>query len=440
MSIAKRTSVFGIAFCTFLLGTLQCAFPQNVVPAQAADDGEPQPVEARILECLELLDSDRFSQRETATAQLLEIGLPALKYLQGDSQAGYERRLRLRMIRDQIERSQFEETSRAFLLDLAPETDYGLDGWEAYSSTAGDSRPGKMLFLEMLRCQPALAAKIEALTQAKKNNPDQIATLQRDLTAMASGVASEIVEQRRRLREPNIGDVVAVLTATTLIEGRTPVEVNELLDASVHTVPVSSYMRKRGYQQPLRGLYASWIPKTHEAMAFRALYIAMSDDLETGAELARRYLSENYNPNTREMAIACLARFGDQTDVPRLLPLLDDRTVCDEFMKNDLSFFRDRGIDISNDAPPGFQPEDQDEPEQAVKTWMIYRISDLALAAAMLLDAEEPSLVFEQYEPHPIYGFSARSVAIAKDALLVETRDRQIDAWKKAYMAKLNGS
>ena len=223
------------------------------------------------------------------------------------------------MITAEIEQSRFQALSKSFLKDTDGSNSYGLPGWQAYSQLVGVSRTSKLLFLSMIQQQPKLCGLIERVANGQTT---AMAEMQHLTTTESERLKNNRINRRQ---PPEIGDIIAILLATSQTEGQAPVEVNEWLTMSAQVIPVSTYIQRRGYGDVIRRLYAAWIPKTHQAMAFSAMDLAMRYELETGAEVARRNIASHLNPGIREVSIQVLARFGNLQDIPSLLEMFSRR-------------------------------------------------------------------------------------------------------------------
>lgn len=414
---------------TFVLVAIALLFSTSNAIGQDRTELERE-VEALVSQ----LASPVFAEREQATESLLQIGGAALPHLRSEAHVDFELRFRAQQIAKRIEDNLFDALSRSFLVDRNPANSYGLPGWEAFSQLAGSSRTSKLLFLDMVKQQPELAALMGKLS-GDPQSPRP--TTRRDLELLSNRVGAEahrLAQARLRQRVPEIGDVVAVLFAASFIDEQTPIEVNDLLDMSVHTIPVSTYLRKRGYGQILRAMYSEWLPKSHAGMASRAMNIAMQEGLESGAEVSRKYLDKNFDVLTREQAIQCITRFGDKSDVPLLIHLFDDTALCDKFNKIDVPAYLRQGIDISNEAPPGVPPKPSFKDEVEDETWIV-RINDLALAGAMVLSGDDPAVIFPDFSKDERFGFDNRSVAVLDSEDALAERRHLLEVWKQRNAA-----
>ena len=379
-------------------------------------------VQSRIADLVAQLDASDFDSREQATDELLSQGEAALQRLRAvPDSAPYEVRHRARMIRQRIEDDKFRTLSRSFLLDLDDGNSYGLPGWDRYRQLVGSTRTCKLLFLDMIRQQPEVAQLIE-VAGVVNPSPAAISSLER----LASMEATRLHDALYMLREPKIGDSVAMLMVAAILPSQTPVEISDIISISERR-SFEGNIHKEGYRNCLRKLLAAWLPKTHVAISPAAMDCALNYDLAEGAEIARRCLTANYDYDTRRLAFYCLARFGNETDVKRIAPLLDDSTIVDEFAHGTLL----SEVHESNTPPPGVQPA------SGGGNNMVVRINDLALVTSMLLLGENPQQVFPRFEAHERLGFFIHSLASPAEvdpAKINPAQQLRIDQWKQQHL------
>ena len=332
--------------------------------------------------------------------------------------------------------------------------------WQVFSSIAGSSRASKLVYLDIVKHQPELARLVSLA--AEKESP----AAQTALAISASEVSLQMRSDRlAQAKQANIGDIGAVLLASYVL-ARSPVDVNEWLMTSAHIPPVTDHLQRRGYRDVVLSLYSQWIPKTHESIAMEVIYISLRDGHTSGVEVARRQLRDNLDIRVREFAIQCLARFGDESDLARLRPLLDEKTRCREFVSNLMEASLASDIEESNEPPPGVKKANANkkppkklglpakelrdssgrpiaQPRLATqrrKAVMQYRMCDLALAATMMIADENMSEVFPRFRPNGNYAFLPENIAfeVTEDSLI--QRDQTIEAWKKQLDARTTES
>lgn len=368
-----------------------------------------------VSELIAQLGDMQFALREQASSGLLEVGEAALPQLrQVPANAPFEVRYRAQALRERIEKEKFARLSKSFLLELDPGKSYGLPAWDAYRDLVGASRTSKLLFLEMLRQQPALAQLIELAASEHSSQKTH-----NDLALRASEEANQIRMDLYSMMEPQIGDVVGMLVTAAVLPSQTPVEVSEVI-VSNERRSFGNNIHKQGYEACLRKMLSAWIPKTHAAMAPIVLNISLRYDLPEGVSIARQHLTPNFDTDTRKSAFYCMARFGNETDIATLLPLLNEETVAEEFSRD----IRASDIHESNSAPPGLEP-------QRISENRIVRICDLAMVTVLILSGEDPKTIFPRFEADRQLGFFIHSLASPTD--LPEDRTEKIKRWKQAH-------
>lgn len=371
---------------------------------------------------IQQLGSSSFSEREKASSALLSKGEMALLGLRNvGPSAPVEVRQRVALIRQRIEADKFASLSRSFLLDLDSRQSYGLPGWSKYRELVGATRCSKLMFLEMIRQQPALSKLLEAATDASAS-PIALSSLEAAASTEAFRLRAEIFD----FREPRLGDAVGMLMVAATLTNQTPVEISEVL-ISYERQSFCGYIDEAGYDKCLGKLMSAWLPKTHQSMAPLAMECALRHDLRAGIEIARTHLTDNFDSDTRTLAFYCLARFGDETDVPKILPFMSEQKVVDQFSRVAIG-----EIHTSDAPPPGATGE------LKVGNNMVVRINDLAITTAMILLNGDPAELYSRYEAHSKLGFTLHSLAVPPE--WADEQQRRIDAWKQQHFPPQVGS
>lgn len=377
---------------------------------------------AKFERLISALSSNDFRTREEASSELFSLGTSALKPLEDLPQGlSYEARLRVRLIRKQIESQQFENLSRNFLIDRDESNSYGLPGWNAFRSVVGSTRTGKLLFLDTLKSQPEIMQIIDGMASKSYETGPNIDRLrqQRELTRVATEKAQQLLPRVFAMPRPETGESVGLLLAVAYIEGNVPIEVSEAI-RNVTRLSFDGMLRQQGYQQCLQQLLAQWIPKTHEAMAPDALRIALDNDISSCIEIARNHISDNFDVTVRELAFHAIAKYGDETDVERMLPYLNEDTVVDE-----VSDRRAGGIPGMSAAPPGVPVEIPTMQNRLV------RVNDLALASCMLLLKEDPTTTFPDFSQNEFQLLFSTSLAVSPEE--IPQRELNIKKWREEH-------
>ncbi len=387
--------------CSWILIILVCYAP-NVARSQLAVADEPaatQSIDEEVESLIEQLSSPSFSNRETASKRLLEIGAPALELVRQAKQLqSIEVQERANRICEEIDKGIFENVTKKFILSADQSQSFGLPAWDLFRSITGSSRTSKLLFVTMLRTQGDLAKHIESVIQSK-GTENSVAAYE-ELGAKAETEAERLHLRISRGELPTAGDTVGLLLACALFNdtaaiGSASNEVNEVIVSSLYRTGQGD-SSKPSYERCMRALAGQWIPKTPSSFASDVLSIAHQRGIPEGATIARRHLDASNDRETRVFALQCLARFGNAGDIASVSKLLDDELIVYEFNdQSNIGFLRD-GIHEDNMPPPGSNgtlPTRNDRK-------LIVRINDLALAVCLQLGSEDVGAAFPKYQPN----------------------------------------
>ncbi|MBX3423277.1 MAG: hypothetical protein KF752_17095 [Pirellulaceae bacterium] len=423
--LAAWAGAWGLAVLAALPGNAQEAAPEAILrtspAALATSDATTQRLvdQQHVQRLMESLGDTSFEVRERAASELLRKGSVALAVLQRlplseMSLLSKEARQRTLSIRSELEKHQFVTAAHAFLLDVDDQVDHGLPAWKVYRDVVGSSPTSKLLYLEMLKTQYQLAQQVDLVYRTVSEDGDATSP-RRELVQQMTAQAEQLIPRMYRGAGVSIGDSAALMLGLSMLEHTAPVEVSQLIHSTAQ-LNFFGYLVRPGYRLCLQRLLACWIPRAHDALAPEVMRIAFEQDIHNVLPIARRHLSNRYDKMTRERAMLCLAKFGERSDVPALLALIEDATVVYEFdeIRGDIT--------KSSDPPPGLAQE------PAVQTGkQVIRINDIAAATAMILLQQNPQQLFPAFSKD---AFFIRSLApLAVESTAIEDRDRAIQAW-----------
>lgn len=415
--------VFGVV----LTRTARCgvvavvACAANLSLAQSTSNGQTESETVATL--IRGLGAPAFSQREQASRQLLALGNAARDQLSAiGNDASPETRKRVDWILARIETEDLEKVASSFLLDPDASASHGLPAWSQFRELAGDSRTSKLLFLESVKCQRELLTEIESFSTQQIATPES----QRHLAAVASNAAILIQREQMSMSEPRIGDFVGLLLATSTFERTTPILVTETIETHVDRFIFTQFLHKQGYGSCLKKMLAVWVPKTHDSIAPRMMDLSLRHDIPSVVAIARQQLLPTRDTQTRHLALSCLLRFGNESDLPLIASMLSDRAIVYSWTADDMrSFSGNSQIEVFNDPPPGYQ-EDNSVPAQR----FVVQMRDIALATILHLSGEShPEKYFPGYRASSVDGFDRYSIAtpLGQD----ELHDQRIELWKR---------
>lgn len=378
---------------------------------------------------VEQLGASSFKLRELAAVSLLRIGSPALDALQGlPSDCSAELRRRAHSLANQIISESFDATASDFLAEADPNNSHGLPAWHAFRKCVGSSRSSKLLFVDAVRRQRHLMQMIDVYAQAKQTGEDD-PVLRRAVAALASTTAEGIQRDQMAMAQPVLGDFVALLLSAAEVDDQTPVSVSETLDMNVHRYVFVETLNKKGYGTCLTRLLSAWIPKTHDEIAPRVMQLALQYEIEAGVKVARRNLSKNRDMMTRCEALKCVAQFGNETDLPPVLALIDDTEVLHSLNHDDTRYANAPAVYETFSLPPGTEePSAQPQSRQYV-----VQVGDLALATAASLVGDNPLEYFPGFQISQGYGINTHSIATPSDE--PELRRKRQELFNKRHPA-----
>jgi len=427
-----------ISLCALLVATcnLACGQSQETTDApETARATEEAATTNEISDLIRSLGSNTFEGREAATAELLNIGPPALSELKKVAPSdGLERYQRATALIERIEKDRFDKVARSFLLSRTPEQFDSLPGWSKFATIAGTSRTSRLLYLEALKANPSLLQFIDGTREQLTDTEKETLQEQVMLACEASNA------KRMRLIEPSIGDLSAILFGACLIEQPLPVEGSFFIVRSIELSPFPTYLRKRGYDVSLKKMLNRWIGFAQPIFDYQILRAGLRWNLEESAETARRNLVTKESPdrNIQTLAIHNLCRFGDKSDVPRLVNFMNDATIIDRYREAEIP----EALREKSSLNPRQADLSEDERFLAMRARWVVRVKDLAFAAALILNEEDPLELLPHFQWDPTYGFRKQAMAIPEmvsnpsDRSALETRENIIEEWLKNHQSQ----
>ncbi len=308
---------------------------KGLVKEAGTGKDKAKPNASQIQQLIEKLGSNRFQERDAASAQLLDIGEPALLPL-STAERGHDAEVsaRAKAIRERIEYERFETIALKFTRDPDPAANYGLPGWKSFSSAAGTSRPAKRLFLKMLEDRAIVALCLESLDKGQV--PDGVFEgLPEDpearLRAVIGKTCSEIRNNIFALgKSPEAGDLITMLVVVQALKD-TPMEVHETARMLCNMGALSRLMAMPGAAPCGRKIAGAWFLKTPVSYGSEVLSWARQHRIPEARNVALRMLDSQIENEFKVDAFLSLAIFGTPEDLPTIDKFIDDQTVVDEF-------------------------------------------------------------------------------------------------------------
>jgi hypothetical protein len=353
----------------------------------------------------ELGDSS-YHTREAAQRRLVEIGEAARPAVAAGLQdADPEIRARCRRIAQGLDIAAKESAKRRlesqlerFIADAGTDRPYDFPGWERFRGTIGNDSGSRQVFAELFRREVDLmAAASGPVAEAQQ----LVESKCRDLQLRMRGPA--------RVREP-----IAWQSSVALawLAGRSDVELRANEMSMLYAALVQSDVRRsldNKEQGPaIRNVIGAWVSAENggrdDGSVYQKLSLAINLEIKQGVPLAARLLRERrgtLQPATVAQCVQVFAKLGGKDQVPLLVSLLDDKTVCYTVRSNndtlqtqvrDIALatlvrvtdqeLRDYGFTrapyrTSGTAPSphtlGFSTSQESAREDAIKKWRAYR-------------------------------------------------------------------
>ena len=264
------------------------------------------------------LGHQEFAMREQAAARLIELKLDALPALrvgaQSETREIRHRSAKLLTLISEIDlQRRFEE----FKASTDPDQDYGLPGWNAYREAVGDSPASRSIFVSMHEEESRLLGLVDG-------NPKRLRSA---LANRCDELQSQSIFGRVQTR---LGTIATLLFLATRGDdnGTTPLVnmvVYRVCDTSLFETAVDSGPGR----EVLAILAEAWIARQPLQGITLALHLGLTKGLKGSLPRAREVFEAPVaSPSDRIYACLCLAKFGDETDIPRLEAYLEDVNVC----------------------------------------------------------------------------------------------------------------
>ena len=281
-------------------------------------------------ELISKLGSNEFAEREYAAKRLVEIGMPGVEKLRElKTAADSEVRFAATRIVKQIVREDFENRIDAFLAASEnDDRDFGLPGWDVYSSQVGTSKNARELFAGMQRAHPRLMLSLDSDVSS--------------INAELRGLMSELVSNANRYSDTPVESYAACFMLATAgeIKGE-KIELPHNADNSLATLfrnqVVANQLREGKYNEILKKFLVRWIEKESTSISedYYRLNIADTHGLTEAVPLALKMMADRDSPQHyyRQYAIWYLVKNTGTKHRKQIEELLDDKNVLRETKK-----------------------------------------------------------------------------------------------------------
>lgn len=323
---------------------------------------------------IEQLSAPKFSQRESAASELLQIGVPTLASLrkQREITGEAEAKIRITELIKQLIDGQIELQIEDFMA-MRP---VNFEGWpEIRLLLRNDTIATRALFVEILRSHPTLPRSL----QRTQTNRDRNIALASVITA---------IQKKRTTQMPTTADAFALLLPLMDLEFVMPQECEDIV-ISVWQSNTGTNLKKDGQLFPgFRLLLGRWMIQSSLANREDVLFYGMNWDMPECQFLAKDTIANepNASPAVLASCLQALAKFGRRSDVAMVSTLLTDQ----------------RPVSRPSITTQGTQTN---------------QVSDLAIAAiACIYGVDLEDVGFTDVRRDPRFGFLPHEIGFPKEA------------------------
>ncbi|MBI2479317.1 MAG: hypothetical protein HYV60_11985 [Planctomycetia bacterium] len=263
------------------------------------------------------LGHQEFAVRERSAAELIALEVDAKAALEvGAESQNREIRHRSAKLLALVSEIDLQRRFEHFKNATDPEQDYGLPGWDSYRKVAGDSVAARSIFVAMHEDESHLLRQID-------DGPKRIADALANRCDQLRGRAMfESVQIR-------LGTIATLLFLATLDD----VEISPLIPSVVYIACGGSTFKDAINSGPGREVLATlterWIARQSLQGITYALHLGLSNNLKGTLSRAREVLETPVaSASDRIYACLCLAKFGDESDFPKLNGYLENVNIC----------------------------------------------------------------------------------------------------------------
>jgi len=381
-----------VYLCLQLTGTGD-AWSQSPQSSPQTPDQAKQQAQATD-DLIEQLGSERFSERERATEQLIRLGISAVVQLELAARSeDREVRQRCQLVLSVVQELDFARRLKSFDQNVAGDKSYGLPGWKRYRELVGNTPSSRSLFVQMQKAErDLLGAESESARVGAK-------ILERRCQRLRLSI--QIFRTRHELPP-----IAAALFVATKPDVRLDNSTNTSLIILCKQYAFESGMKSNVQRSTLRKLFAAWILKEDALPAYELLIMALQFNIDQSLPRAR-VLARGYkkvNEYDLRSAILCLAKFGGLDDIAQLKLVMEDERVISRYPHNSLTY--------------------------------TVEMRDLVLAALLKLTDREPSTFgYGRLRFQEPFVFDIRSLGFARD----EDRQVAIAKWQTYQMRQEGG-
>jgi len=312
------------------LFSLICIVPGASAAAPASNPNEPNSPEfKRATDLIHQLGSGRFSVREAAAKQLLEMGRSARGALQvGQHDPDPEVADRCRRLLPQAAYADFQVRLDAFLADKDGKQKHDLPGWDRFQKLMGKDKEGRELFAEMLKSNSELFVGLEI---DPKSFPEKYAAHCQELSAAM--FAPKLGGVRT---QPKPAELATVFFLGTEPDSARAIRNNQMVGNLLWQPAFQNTIRNGPAAEPFKKLFLAWMEqRTDVNSVSQCLAMVQQLNIKEGVDFAARVMkNKEMQVYVRAQAATVLGKMGGKEHITPLEGLLDDDTQVGNFNMN----------------------------------------------------------------------------------------------------------
>jgi hypothetical protein len=307
---------------------LACALAElggQYMPALRAEEQPAKPAlsdPARVAALIKQLGHEEFALRESASEELTQIGLPAFAALEAAAGSpDREVRFRSQRILGLIRELDLQRRLDAFLSGKEQAGEYALPGWARFKKTYGDDSTTRQAFVDIQRADPELMKAVEDGPRQAAETLGQRAVQHQQAMQFGGGQLSlpQIMSMLFIAAEEDI--TLSTQTMNMIFNYCNQQALRDALNGSKKEMP--------------RKMIGTIIRRSEDFSAYQAMMLASNYSLPEGLIPATKILTQgNRVPHYSQYALLTVAKLGDESHLPLVEKLLDEKAVVTRMQEN----------------------------------------------------------------------------------------------------------
>jgi hypothetical protein len=275
------------------------------------------------------LGSEDFTEREAASDELTRVGLPAFAALEA-AVLHPDREVRYRSVRilGQIRELDLQRRLEAFLSGKEDASDYPLPAWSRFKKTYGDDSTSRQLFVDLTRADPEV---MRSLDSSPKAAGDQLAE-----RAFQYQQAMQLGQQQQM----SLAQIGVMLFVAAEEDVALPPQTMSMIYNSCYQSTLRDAITNSSKNGIPRKMIGSIIRRSDDMAAYQGMLIALNLGLDDGMVPALKILKGqgNRQPHMSQYALMTVAKLGNQSHLPLVERLLDDKSVVTRMQENNVVY------------------------------------------------------------------------------------------------------